>query len=71
MSFTQIIFVALFGLLVLAIIIYLLLRKILPLLGILKNRFLVEEGEPQVSEPIENKVASEGHQDDLIVPPSS
>lgn len=70
MTFTQLIIVIILGFIALVVFIYLLLRKILPLLGILKNRYLVEENEQQGADPVENKVVSEG-QNDLIVPPSS
>lgn len=42
-------------------------RKILPMLGFLKNHYLVEENDPF---PMENKVGTEAQQD-LVVPPSS
>lgn len=70
MTFTQILLVALVAFIAFIIFVYFLLRKILPLLGILKNRYLVEENEQQGAEPVENKVVSEA-QNDLIVPPSS
>jgi hypothetical protein len=70
MTFAQFIIVIILGFIALVVFIYLLLRKILPLLGILKNRYLVEENEQQGADPVEKKVVSEG-QNDLIVPPSS
>ena len=55
----------------LIVVTYICSRKILPMLGILKNRYLIEENEPQLGFPIENVVPTDNQDEDLVVPPSS
>lgn len=70
LDYSQLIAVIVLSIVGLIIFSYLLTRKILPALGILKNRYLVEENDPQVIE--DNNVASEAHKDVLdLIPPSS
>ena len=65
LNLSQLIVLILIGTLLIIVILYITLMKLLPLLGILKNRLLVEEDE------VQPKIESEGQDGLTEVPPSS